>query len=62
MVGAAVLSVLPVWLRFRQECRLELYGLAMLAVMIVRPQGLIDHRLLAAVRRWRPGHAKEVAR
>jgi hypothetical protein len=33
----------------------------MLAVMIVRPQGLIDHRLLVAMRRWRPGHAKEVA-
>jgi hypothetical protein len=33
----------------------------MLAVMIVRPQGLIDHRLLGAVRRWLPGHAKEVA-
>lgn len=61
LVGAAVLTLLPEWLRFLKEWRLALYGLAMLAVMIVRPQGLIDHRLLAAMRRWRPGPAKEVA-
>jgi branched-chain amino acid transport system permease protein len=62
IVGAAVLTLLPEWLRFLKEWRLALYGLAMLAVMIVRPQGLIDHRLLGAMRRWLPGHAKEVAR
>jgi branched-chain amino acid transport system permease protein len=63
LVGAAVLTLLPEWLRFLKEWRLALYGLLMLVVMIVRPQGLIDHRLLAAMRRWwRPGHAKEVAR
>jgi branched-chain amino acid transport system permease protein len=61
IAGAAVLTLLPEWLRFLKEWRLALYGLAMLAVMIVRPQGLIDHRLLGAVRRWLPGHAKEVA-
>jgi len=27
--------------------------------MIVRPQGLVDHRLVEAVRRLIPGHAKE---
>ena len=62
VAGAAALTLLPEWLRFLKEWRLALYGLAMLAVMIVRPQGLIDHRLLGAVRRWLPGHAKEVAR
>jgi branched-chain amino acid transport system permease protein len=62
IAGAAVLTLLPEWLRFLKEWRLALYGLAMLAVMIVRPQGLIDHRLLEAMRRWLPGHAKEVAR
>jgi branched-chain amino acid transport system permease protein len=61
IAGAAVLTLLPEWLRFLKEWRLALYGLAMLAVMIVRPQGLIDHRLVGAVRRWLPGHAKEVA-
>jgi branched-chain amino acid transport system permease protein len=62
LVGAAVLTLLPEWLRFLKEWRLALYGLAMLAVMIVRPQGLIDHRLLVAMRRWRRGPLKEVAR
>ena len=62
VAGAAVLTLLPEWLRFLKEWRLALYGLAMLAVMIVRPQGLIDHRLLGAMRRWLPGHARGVAR
>jgi branched-chain amino acid transport system permease protein len=62
VVGAAVLTLLPEWLRFLKEWRLVFFGLAMLAIMIVRPQGLIDHRLLAAMRRWRPGHLKEVVR
>jgi branched-chain amino acid transport system permease protein len=62
IAGAAALTLLPEWLRFLKEWRLALYGPAMLAVMIVRPQGLIDHRLVGAVRRWLPGHAKEVAR
>jgi branched-chain amino acid transport system permease protein len=62
VAGAALLTLLPEWLRFLKEWRLALYGLAMLAVMIVRPQGLIDHRLLRALRRWRPGHPREVAR
>ena len=59
LVGAAVLTVLPEWLRFLKEWRLALYGVAMLAVMIVRPQGLVDHRLVEAMRRLIPGHAKE---
>jgi branched-chain amino acid transport system permease protein len=62
VAGAAVLTLLPEWLRFLKEWRLALYGLAMLAVMIVRPQGLIDHRLLGAMRRWLPGHARGVVR
>ena len=59
LVGAAVLTLLPEWLRFLKEWRLALYGVAMLAVMMVRPQGLVDHRLVEAVRRLIPGHAKE---
>jgi branched-chain amino acid transport system permease protein len=59
LVGATVLTLLPEWLRFLKEWRLALYGVAMLAVMIVRPQGLVDHRLVEAVRRLLPGHAKE---
>ncbi len=62
VVGAAALTLLPEWLRFLKEWRLALYGLVMLAVMVVRPQGLVDHRLVEAVRRRLPGHAKEAAR
>jgi branched-chain amino acid transport system permease protein len=46
IVGAAALTALPEWLRFLKEWRLVFYGLAMIAVMIVRPQGLVDRRLL----------------
>jgi branched-chain amino acid transport system permease protein len=59
LAGASVLTLLPEWLRFLKEWRLALYGVAMLAVMIIRPQGLVDHRLVEAVRRLLPGHAKE---
>lgn len=62
LVGAAALTLLPEWLRFLKEWRLAFYGLAMLAVMIVRPQGLIDHRLVETVRGWLGGHLKEGAR
>ena len=59
LVGAAVLTLLPEWLRFLKEWRLALYGVAMLAVMIVRPQGLVDHRLVERCAVLIPGHAKE---
>jgi branched-chain amino acid transport system permease protein len=62
VIGAGILTLLPEWLRFLKQWRLAFFGLAMLAVMIVRPQGLIDRRLIEAIRRWLPGHAKEVAR
>lgn len=50
VAGAAVLTLVPEWLRFLQEWRLAFYGLAMMLVMIVRPRGLVDRRLVAAVR------------
>jgi branched-chain amino acid transport system permease protein len=59
IVGATVLTLLPEWLRFLKEWRLAFYGLAMIAVMIVRPQGLVDQRLLGALRRLRPRRLKE---
>lgn len=62
LVGAAVLTLLPEWLRFLKEWRLALYGVAMLIVMVVRPQGLVDHRLVEAVRRLVPRPLKEGAR
>jgi branched-chain amino acid transport system permease protein len=54
LVGATALTALPEWLRFLRDWRLVFYGLAMMAVMIVRPQGLVDRRLLQLIR---GGHA-----
>lgn len=58
IVGATVLTLLPEWLRFLKEWRLAFFGLAMILVMIVRPQGLVDHRLVHGLRRrFRAGGA-----
>jgi ABC-type branched-subunit amino acid transport system permease subunit/ABC-type branched-subunit amino acid transport system substrate-binding protein len=51
LVGAAVLTLLPEWLRFLKEWRLAFYGLMVIAVMILRPQGLVDRRLIEAFRK-----------
>jgi branched-chain amino acid transport system permease protein len=51
IVGATVLTLLPEWLRFLKEWRLAFFGLAMILVMIARPQGLVDHRLVHGLRR-----------
>lgn len=61
VVGAAVLTLLPEWLRFLKEWRLVMYGLAMLVVMIVRPQGLVDARLVARVGSILPRFSREGA-
>jgi branched-chain amino acid transport system permease protein len=55
IVGATVLTLLPEWIRFLAEWRLAFYGGAVIAIMILRPQGLVDQRLLQAARRvfWR---------
>lgn len=55
VVGAAALTLLPEWLRFLKEWRLAFYGVTVIAVMIVRPQGLVDRRLVDVFRRG--GHA-----
>jgi len=59
IVGASVLTLLPEWLRFLKEWRLVMYGLAMLVVMIVRPQGLVDARLVARVGAILPRPSRE---
>ena len=45
IVGAGVLSVLPEMLRFVKDWREIVYGALVLAMMIFRPQGLIDPSL-----------------
>jgi branched-chain amino acid transport system permease protein len=48
IVGAALIVFLPEYFRFLQESRLMLFGLALVVVMILRPQGLIPSRRRAA--------------
>ena len=47
IVGAAILSVLPELLRWVKDWREIFYGLLVLTMMLVRPQGLLDATLLA---------------
>jgi len=51
IVGATTLTLLPEWLRFLKEWRLAFFGVAMVLVMIARPQGLVDQRMVEATRR-----------
>jgi branched-chain amino acid transport system permease protein len=44
IVGAAVLVVLPEKLREFQQIRMLLFGVALIAMMIFRPEGLIPSR------------------
>ncbi|MCL6612837.1 MAG: branched-chain amino acid ABC transporter permease [Peptococcaceae bacterium] len=46
LLGAAVLSVLPEFLRFMQDFRWIIFGALLAAMMVFRPQGLLDRQLL----------------
>ena len=45
LLGALILTALPELLRFMAEFRMVFYGLLMMVMMIVRPQGIIDRRM-----------------
>ena len=47
VVGATILSILPELLRWVKDWREIFYGLLVLIMMLVRPQGLLDPTLLA---------------
>ena len=47
VAGAAILSILPELLRWVKDWREIFYGLLVLAMMLVRPQGLLDATVLA---------------
>ena len=47
VLGATILSILPELLRWVRDWREILYGLLVLVMMLVRPQGLLDAALLA---------------
>jgi branched-chain amino acid transport system permease protein len=46
IVGATLLTLIPEMVRFLSEWRMIFYGLVIVVLMIVRPQGLIDKKLV----------------
>ena len=60
MLGAAVLSYMPVILQVFDQWRLEIHGAIILGVMAVRPQGVLARGFAADLRRlW---HRREMRR
>lgn len=49
ILGTAFLTLLPEWLRPLQEWRMFMYGLVLLAMMVLRPKGVIDKSLVRGV-------------
>jgi branched-chain amino acid transport system permease protein len=47
LVGAALLVLLPEWLRFLADWRLASFGMLLVLVLLIRRQGLLDRPLLA---------------
>jgi branched-chain amino acid transport system permease protein len=54
LVGAALLVLLPEWLRFVADWRLAAFGVMLILVLLTRPQGILDRPLLARLTlRWK---------
>ena len=51
MLGATVLTALPELLRFTSQYRLIVYGLIIVLVVLVRPEGLLTRRPTGQARR-----------
>ena len=51
VVGAIVLSLLPEGLRFLSDWRLSAYGFILVAVMALRPEGILTRGMLRSLRR-----------
>jgi branched-chain amino acid transport system permease protein len=47
LVGAALLVMLPEWLRFLIDWRLAVFGGLLILILLVRQQGILDRRLLS---------------
>jgi branched-chain amino acid transport system permease protein len=47
LVGAALLVLLPEWLRFLLDWRLAVFGGLLILILLVRQQGILDRRLLS---------------
>lgn len=66
IVGCFVTTFIPEWLRFIQPYRMMIFGVIVVVMMIVRPQGLVDRALVRSIGlrmrsiplRWRRGAAQ----
>jgi branched-chain amino acid transport system permease protein len=47
LVGAVLLVILPEWLRFLLDWRLAVFGGLLIAILLVRQQGILDRRLFS---------------
>jgi branched-chain amino acid transport system permease protein len=54
LVGASLLVILPEYLRFLSEWRLAVFGVLLIAMLLVRRQGLLDRSLFGIIRMRRP--------
>jgi len=54
LAGAALLVLLPEWLRFVADWRLAAFGALLILVLLTRRQGIVDRPLLARLA-WRSG-------
>ena len=52
IVGATLLTLIPEMVRFLSDWRMIFYGLVIVGLMIVRPQGLIDKKLVNEITRY----------
>ncbi|MCC7327622.1 MAG: branched-chain amino acid ABC transporter permease [Burkholderiales bacterium] len=54
IIGAVVLTLLPEALRFLDAWRLSAYGAILVAMMVLRPEGILTRTLLRRLRRLSP--------
>jgi branched-chain amino acid transport system permease protein len=52
IIGTTLLTLIPEVVRFLKEWRMIFYGLVIVVLMIVRPQGLIDKKLVDDITRY----------
>jgi branched-chain amino acid transport system permease protein len=53
LVGASLLVILPEWLRFLVDWRLAVFGALLVAILVVRRQGILDRNVFALFTRGR---------
>lgn len=58
--GAITLTAMPEFLRAISDYRYMIYGIILIVMMAFRPQGLIDHHVIARLtRKWKKSSVKE---